>query len=175
MASRLKLLNYPAKSPQPRGRHHKNVRQYIMHHIATILFVGIGIASLVFSIAHEAYWWRRRHWIHARGVVKGCKESWHDGTRYFSEVQFEGTGGPKTFVSQYGSNRKPMIGSEVKIVINPCSDTAAEVSISHRILISLAFSLMGIIAIAVGLSVKPIKDGEQGVDGKPPEAHQPPR
>ena len=25
MASRLQLLNYPAKSPQPRGRHHKNV------------------------------------------------------------------------------------------------------------------------------------------------------
>ena len=26
MASRLKLLNYPTNSPQPRGRHHKNVR-----------------------------------------------------------------------------------------------------------------------------------------------------
>ena len=26
MASRLKLLNHPAESPQPRGRHHKNVR-----------------------------------------------------------------------------------------------------------------------------------------------------
>ena len=25
MASRLKLLNHPAESPQPRGRHHKNV------------------------------------------------------------------------------------------------------------------------------------------------------
>ena len=27
MASRLKLLNHPAKSPQPRGRHHKNARK----------------------------------------------------------------------------------------------------------------------------------------------------
>ncbi len=144
-----------------------------MHHIATILFVGFGIASLVFSIAHEAYWWKRRHWIQARGVVKGCKESWDDGTRYFAEVQFEGTCGPKTFVSQYGSNRKPMIGSEVKIVINPSSEAAAEVSISHRILISLAFSLMGIIAIAVGLSVKPIKDGEQvgGGNALEPPSH----
>jgi hypothetical protein len=25
MASRLKLLTHPAESPQPRGRHHKNV------------------------------------------------------------------------------------------------------------------------------------------------------
>jgi hypothetical protein len=62
MASRLKLLNHPDKSPQPRGRHHKNVGQqtkqfdmqrYIFAKIVspTLMLIAFGCSSLGSAIA----------------------------------------------------------------------------------------------------------------------------
>jgi hypothetical protein len=48
MASRLKLLNNPAKSPQPRGRHHKNVRPEVNMLVrrSMVLFVAVGLITI---------------------------------------------------------------------------------------------------------------------------------
>ena len=46
MASRLKLLNHPAKSPQPRGRHHKNVLQEMKIKIQRVCLVVISLFAV---------------------------------------------------------------------------------------------------------------------------------
>ena len=55
MASRLKLLNNPAKSPQQRGRHHKNVS--LKHDIVTAPISAIRvISSLLWFLGPLTSW-----------------------------------------------------------------------------------------------------------------------
>ena len=58
MASRLKLLTHPTKSPQSRGRHHKNVRLILMKTLRHKAIVLVLLACLS-AVLLAAFLWSR--------------------------------------------------------------------------------------------------------------------
>ncbi len=138
-----------------------------MHYIAAIFFIGLGIAGLALAVGHEVYWWKRRAWLPSTGIIKDFKEThWADGgPTYSAVIEYKLNGAVRSFDSQYASGKKPTIGSHVPIVMSPGEDRAAEISQSHRIMITVASCVFGAIFIIVGSNIKPTS--EQGVGGQP--------
>ena len=63
MASRLQLLRHPAKSPQPRGRHHKNVRQNMKTLLLTFALLTCAL------VRAEVSGFPNFPFLHARGTA----------------------------------------------------------------------------------------------------------
>ena len=132
-----------------------------MHLIGAIGFVTFGLAAITIAIVHEFAWWRRRGWIRRRGVIVGFKEDFSDGVCYNPEIQFDTPSGVSRFISKYGSDKKPHLGTPVDIVVDELSGSAEQISASNRFLFTLVPIVFGLIFITVGLNIEPVKEAEQ--------------
>ena len=84
-----------------------------------------------------------------------------DGVSYSPEIEYQGAEGSMRFISNYGSNRKPHIGSSVHLIIDASGHSAEVISVSNRLLFTIIPITFGVIFIIVGANIEPIEDAEQ--------------
>ena len=132
-----------------------------MHLIVVIGFITFGLAFIALGLCHEVTWLRRRAWRRESGVVIGFTEEWNDGVSYFPEIQYEGPHGPSRFVSKYGSSTKPHLGDTVDLVVDQSGGSAERITATNRLLFTLVPIIFGVIFVLLGLSFKPLAEGER--------------
>ena len=118
----------------------------------TVIFYLFGTIFVVGGCVHEWIWWKRRTWVRKTGAIVGFErdEGGHDSA-YYPRIECEGPGGKMTFVSKYGSNSAPEIGSAIEVVMSPAGDRAECVSLLNRYLFSIVPLVFGLIFL--GLAV----------------------
>ena len=142
-----------------------------MHLIGVIGFIVFGVLALAVAVWHELTWWRRRRGTNGQDTIVGFSESHDaDGVSYSPEIEYQGAEGSMRFISNYGSCRKPHIGSSVHLIINESGHSAEVAGASNRLLFTIIPILFGVIFIIIGANIKPIEDAEQGADGDAEEA-----
>jgi hypothetical protein len=139
-----------------------------MHLIGVIGFIVFGVLALSVAVWHELTWWRRRRGTNGQGTIVGFSESHDaDGVSYSPEIEYQGVEGSVRFISNYGSVRKPHIGSSVHLIIDASGHSAEMISVSNRLIFTIVPILFGVIFILVGANIKPIEDAEQAGTGQP--------
>ena len=122
MTSRLKLLNHPAESPQPRGRHHKNVRPADKYTMSITRYKRLTIALSVVCIGMIALY-SCLFWNYARLKIQVASAS--DQTKIFEQMRVKGiqsdpagaAGCLEYVVSYYPSGTKQETGSRLDVIV----------------------------------------------------------
>lgn len=117
------------------------------------------------AVWHEYTWWKKRHWTQAEGIIIGFKANRDsDGVSYNPEIEFKSGANQISFISIYGSGKKPTLGAKVEIFVDESGQLAEHYSFSNRMLFTLVPIIFGIIFITLGLNIEPVETSE-----KPPQ------
>ena len=128
-----------------------------MHYFGVIGFMALGCIFIIFGVAHEFTWFRRRGGV----IVKGCvidnieSPSGEVGTAYCPVVEYISDGITLSFVSKYGSNAPLTKGASIDVLISKLSKEPEVYTFSNRVLFTVVPILFGLLFVLVAIGIRP--------------------
>lgn len=117
-----------------------------MYWFAIIFCEVLGAIFLGAGLWHEYTWWKRTNWIYGNGTIIGYEtRGGPDSDTYPAVIEYQFSNEPRTFVSEYGSNLKPIMGLEVTVCVSPDGLKAERFSLFNRFFNTIAFGVPGLL------------------------------
>ncbi|MDF1813700.1 MAG: DUF3592 domain-containing protein [Verrucomicrobiales bacterium] len=129
--------------------------------IIAFSIIGLGAICIIFGLAHEVTWMRRRGWLLSQGQVVDHEGDRKDGKVLYPVIEYHTELGSKSFVSKYGSGKPPQVGDVVQVAHHPSMLSQEHFSVSNRILFTVLSIASGLVVLSVGFVLLHHTPGDQ--------------